>query len=154
MTTKAGITDGTIIRTWHEDFITETCVSCGQPWAMTSTFRGQRVDDGRGFYCPAGHVQYYTRKRTRQQELARQLERAERRADQEETRRVATQDQLDAERKSKAAVKGHLTRVRRRIAAGVCPCCTRSFVDVRRHMAAKHPGYLDDLTARAGVDAS
>lgn len=29
----------------------------------------------------------------------------------------------------------------RRIAAGVCPCCRRSFTDLARHMSSQHPDY-------------
>ena len=30
-------------------------------------------------------------------------------------------------------------RIEKRIHAGVCPCCNRSFPNLQRHMAAKHP---------------
>lgn len=34
------------------------------------------------------------------------------------------------------------TRAKKRAATGTCPCCGRSFVQLRRHMAAKHPDHL------------
>jgi hypothetical protein len=34
------------------------------------------------------------------------------------------------------------TRIRNRIAAGVCPCCTRTFKNVARHIKDKHPTYV------------
>lgn len=37
--------------------------------------------------------------------------------------------------------KGVVTRTRNRIANGVCPCCDRSFTNLQRHMASKHPDY-------------
>ena len=48
---------------------------------------------------------------------------------------------LEFERNSKAAIKGHLTRTKKRIAAGVCPCCKRTFQDLARHMNGQHPDY-------------
>jgi hypothetical protein len=55
---------------------------------------------------------------------------------------------IDRERKSHAATKGHLTRTKKRAASGVCPCCRRSFKQLRRHMQNKHPVYL----AEQGID--
>jgi hypothetical protein len=34
-----------------------------------------------------------------------------------------------------------MTRIKKRVAAGVCPCCNRSFKDLARHMAGQHPDY-------------
>lgn len=42
-------------------------------------------------------------------------------------------------RKSRSACRGHYHRVTRRIKAGVCPCCTRTFQNLARHMHTKHP---------------
>lgn len=39
------------------------------------------------------------------------------------------------------AQKGQNTRLKNRIAAGVCPCCNRSFQNVARHMAGQHPDF-------------
>jgi hypothetical protein len=46
--------------------------------------------------------------------------------------------------RSHAATKGHVTRKKRqleRVASGVCPCCNRSFVNLRRHMKTQHPEF-------------
>lgn len=47
---------------------------------------------------------------------------------------------------SRRVTKGHLTRVKKRVAAGVCPCCNRTFADLARHMAGKHPEYATEAT--------
>jgi len=39
--------------------------------------------------------------------------------------------------KAKAAA----ARLQKRVANGVCPCCTRSFANLRRHMETTHPEY-------------
>ncbi|HEX9950777.1 MAG TPA: hypothetical protein VGB53_03340 [Rubricoccaceae bacterium] len=46
-------------------------------------------------------------------------------------------NQVEAERQKRraAAQKGAHTRTKKRIAAGVCPCCNRTFQDLARHMA-------------------
>jgi hypothetical protein len=39
------------------------------------------------------------------------------------------------------AFKGRVTRLKNRAAAGVCPCCNRTFAQLARHMATKHKGF-------------
>ena len=92
--------------------------------------------DGRqqsSIYCPLGHAWSFAGE-GKAAELARELgNEAARRA-----RAVAERDQAEA---SARAYKGVATKARKRAAAAVCPCCNRSFVQLRRHLAAKHPDY-------------
>lgn len=124
-------------------FEIETCCRCGMQFAVTSEFRQRRRDDHGDFYCPSGHGQHYTGKSDAQKEreradrLSAALDRAERRAaNAEENTRI--------ERVSHAATKGQLTKTRKRIANGVCPCCHRSFANVKRHMDSQHPDYAEE----------
>ncbi len=64
---------------------------------------------------------------------------------------VSTRDQLDTMREDRnfkemqrRAEKGHKTRIKKRVANGVCPCCNRSFKDLARHMKGQHPEFADD----------
>lgn len=50
----------------------------------------------------------------------------------------ATLDQTKASLRSQ---KGATTKAKRRHAAGLCPCCNRTFQQLTRHMATKHPDY-------------
>jgi hypothetical protein len=63
------------------------------------------------------------------------LQRARERAQAERDLREDTERRLSAQ-------KGATTRAKKRHAAAVCPCCNRSFVQLRRHMENKHPGYV------------
>lgn len=91
-----------------------------------------------GFFCPNGHGLAYGGNT-----LKERLTRAEQARDSARAYARSVQDQNDAERRSHAATKGQLTRVRKRIAAGVCPCCNRTFQNVARHMAGQHPDYAE-----------
>ena len=51
------------------------------------------------------------------------------------------QGETRAVERSLTAHKGHTTRLKTRIAAGVCPCCRRNFVNLARHMSKKHPDF-------------
>lgn len=95
------------------------------------------------FYCPKGHKQYFPGK-SETERLQEEKERLERRVEQERSWRQGAERRTDRERRSHIATKGHLTRTKKRVAAGVCPCCKRSFKDLARHMAGQHPDYAAD----------
>lgn len=130
---------------------TLSCGNCGVYFGMESGQLAKVQADGSWFYCPNGHRIHYFETANQRLEKERDAERQRRRN--AEATLTHTRDQLDAERRSKAAYRGHLTRVKRRIANGVCPCCSRSFDNVRRHMASQHPGWLDELEAKASETA-
>jgi Zn ribbon nucleic-acid-binding protein len=112
-----------------------SCVSCGIEFAVPDSWRARRLDDHKDWYCPNGHGQSYTGKSEAEQLRAR-LERAE-------AREQSWRDQAQAAERSRIAVAGHLTRVKRRVANGVCPCCQRQFANLHRHMTTQHPTYAD-----------
>ncbi len=110
-----------------------TCSECGIPHAMPRHYVQTKREDHTGWKCPNGHGQYFPQE-SDAEKLQRQLDREkDRRA-----RIAAERDQLAASLRSQ---KGATTRAKKRAAAALCPCCNRSFVQLRRHMQAKHPGY-------------
>lgn len=54
----------------------------------------------------------------------------------------AEQAHREAAQHQSRAFKGVVTKLKKRAANGVCPCCNRTFVDLARHMAGKHPTFL------------
>lgn len=109
---------------------TEECCNCHMVFAMPADFRRRALNDrGLWFYCPAGHKQHYTGKG------------AEEKLRDAEAREVALRDQLHAAEADAEATRVRLMRDRHRFANGVCPCCNRSFENVRRHMESEHPDY-------------
>jgi hypothetical protein len=116
----------------------DSCCVCGVIYAVTVDFDKARRSDRARFFCPNGHGQSYQGK-TEEQKLRERLERAEQDRDRAEAGRRAATDQAAAAERSARAYRGHLTRLRNRIANGVCPCCNRSFANVRAHIAGQHP---------------
>lgn len=109
-------------------------------FAVPADFQRRRKEDHKSYHCPAGHGQHYYGKT----EAEKQRERAERLQRQVEAREADIrfeQRRLESERRAHAATKGTLTKTKKRIANGVCPCCNRSFANVARHMAGQHPDY-------------
>ena len=89
-------------------------------------------ENGSSLFCPAtGHTFAWD---SDNKKLRQQLDR-------ERTRLGALQDQLRAAQSQTSDLKSQLTRERKRAAAGVCPCCNRSFVQLARHMKTKHPDF-------------
>lgn len=115
------------------------CATCGVTYAIPESFQRSALryhGDRQGGWkicCPFGHTWWYVGE-TEVEQLKRQRDDAQQRS-------RATRDLLEHEQRSHAATKGHLTRTKRRVSAGVCPCCKRSFKQLERHMQAKHPGY-------------
>jgi hypothetical protein len=124
------------------ELVVEVCCCCAIPFAMPRSLqREARKDPDVWFYCCAGHRQHYDESEA--DRLRKKLAAAERRAaSAEETARIQRKRASDAEGTSRA-LRGVVTRERRRVGRGVCPCCGRSFENLRRHMAGQHPDYAE-----------
>lgn len=92
------------------------------------------------FFCPAGHRRCWPG----ESDIER-AERLKREADQNAAywRDRSIAERADAKRSERRvlAYQGHLGKLRKRIANGVCPCCKRTFSNVARHIANQHPDF-------------
>lgn len=122
-----------------------TCNSCGIRFDVPDLWAVTRQRDLKTFYCPNGHPLTYRESETdklrrERDRLKQQMARVEQDALQERTLRK------EAERQASAR-KGVVTRLKNRVAKGVCPCCNRSFENLQRHMSGQHPKYLAEEIA-------
>jgi hypothetical protein len=120
---------------------TLTCGECGIEFAVPlgwlNARRGSKEAEGK-FWCPNGHGRQFREselERTKR-ELAAAKEKAER---EERWRHEAEKNAKNARAQAKAE-RTRRENLAKRVAAGVCPCCHRTFQQLARHMAAKHPG--------------
>lgn len=116
-------------------FVVVTCrgtdgSGCDVTFAMSEATYDETRATGRDWYCPNGHRRCWTGKTTTQK-----LRDAE-------AREVHLADQLRASEASAEAARVATARLLQRAINGVCPCCKRSFENLRRHVATMHP----DLT--------
>lgn len=109
---------------------------CGMEFAMPRWFYDQTKRTGESWTCPAGHSRVWTVG-------------VEDKLRAEKTRARHLEDQLGAATREAEHLRLRILRDRQRYANGLCPCCDRSFTNVRRHMVSQHPDY--DLT-RIGDD--
>lgn len=121
----------TLTDTYTGTLVIRTCW-CGIRHAMPSGL-DDHVDNGGSAFCPLGH-EYVRNVRTEAQIERDKNARLEAQLDQVRARAA----HLEASRR---AHKGANTRLRRRVAAGVCPCCNRTFQNLARHVASQHPDF-------------
>lgn len=125
-------------------FTTITCCrdDCGLVFAVPSFWVQRKRETHADFHCPNGHAQRFLGKSETEKlrdELAAakgETERVRASRDEEARIRRGVERQL-------TATRGVVTRTKRRVGHGVCPCCKRTFEALARHMKAKHPEYAD-----------
>lgn len=125
-----------------------TCESCGIQFGASKAWMDARRADGKGFYCPNGHALAFegtTKKLKKELEEAKKAAAdAKRQADQYRNWYNAEQGDHEQTRKKLSSTKGQLTKTKKRVANGVCPCCSRHFANLERHMAGQHPDFAHE----------
>lgn len=124
---------------YTDTLVVVSCFSCEIVYAIPQTMY-KRAEARRGpglgrvdIYCPAGHSWFFIDETDAQRE-ARLRGYAEDQA-------AADRARADQAEASLRTTKGHVTRLRKRLVAGVCPFgCHRHFTDLERHVASIHPG--------------
>jgi len=100
------------------------------------------------FYCPFGHQQHFVQGDTTETELRRERDMLKQQiARVEHERDLATREaneQTERAKKAEAASK----RLKKRAAAGTCPCCSRTFANMSAHMLHEHPGWVEETGAK------
>lgn len=125
-----------------ETFSRENCGTCGVTWFVPEGFIEGRRRNGQLFYCPNGHSWTYTE--TREQKLQKQLDAATARCSKLDADLSIRTDQRDFAERRIIATRGLVTRLKRRVRDGVCPCCSKRFDDMAAHMQASHPGFAKE----------
>lgn len=116
------------------------CWSCGIRFAIEQEHKERLERKAETLYCPRGcklcWVSETEETKLRKQIVAKQAALDQARAEIDSQREMRHQ----VERRL-VATKGVVTRTKRRVGNGVCPCCKRSFSALAAHMKTKHPEY-------------
>lgn len=126
------------IITYTETLRTTRCW-CGIALAIPENLLRHAHNDGQRIYCPLGHS--FSWNETEADRLRKKLEKEQADRKWTEQRLRAERDLREDTERRLSAQKGATTRAKKRAAAALCPCCNRSFVQLRRHLATKHPNY-------------
>lgn len=134
---------------------TITCCLCAVPFAVPADLKRERLRDHRNFWCPNGHDQHFLGKteadKLREQLAAkgREVAAAESRAEYQEARRWEAVEATAKVTRSLRATRAVVTRTKKKIVAGRCPCCSHKFKDLASHMTTRHPNYDPEKAATA-----
>ncbi|RPH74025.1 hypothetical protein EHM76_04300 [bacterium] len=93
------------------------------------------------FYCPYGHEAHFAAGETEEDKLRRErdlLKQQMAERDDKIHRLIKVANDADAMVRKVKAEKAKLTK---RVSAGVCVCCNRTFSNMQRHMRTKHPEF-------------
>jgi len=118
-----------------ETIVVETCCECGITFGMTQGYYDLRQRDGESFHCPNGHRQFYTNsEKKKMADIKKELQRTQ-------ENMQFWHDQAEEKARSLSATRGQITKIKNRVAKGICPCCNRQFTNLHDHMETKHPNY-------------
>lgn len=130
------------------DLVIVTCW-CGIPHAVPNELRNKQLRDHRdgreqtSIYCPLGHS-YIIAGEGEAAKLKRELKERDVKLQRERARRDQIQAELRTTEHRLNATKGVVTKLKKRCAAGVCPCCQRNFKQLASHMQNKHPEFVKE----------
>lgn len=125
--------------------VTLECCKCGMPLGLSATWVKQARGVGNftmKFWCPYCGTSQGWGESGIEKQIKRLTEDRDRLLRLAEERRQAKDLALaEAEhfRRSRDGLKGELKKVKQRVGRGVCPCCNRTFGNLKRHMQSKHP---------------
>lgn len=131
-----------------------TCYKCKQTmWIPEALETAALAARGQvPFFCAYGHRQFYLEGESEVGKLRRERDRLAQQIAQRDDEITRQRELREAAERSASAVRGQMTKLKRRTANGVCPCCTRSFVNLRRHIETKHPDFgADNVVALKAV---
>lgn len=104
----------------------------------------RQFNDGQtqmGIYCPLGHSWQFNGKGEADR-LKEELTRKENQLIASRANHDQTRAELRETERRRRAEKGAKTKLKKRIANGVCPCCNRYFERLHKHIAHMHPDYV------------
>jgi hypothetical protein len=121
------------------------CGRCGGIYAINERYRQKKEETAGGWHCPYCQNSWgYFGKTEAQRERALRKQAEDRlireRAAFDQRAEYLKTQATKAEAKRRAE-KGAKTKLKKRIANGVCPCCNRHFGNVQRHIAHMHPEF-------------
>lgn len=117
------------------------CWNCGSNCAIPRNLYRQAKENGNGWYCPGcGQTNVY--KTTEVQTLKAERARLEGQVAEERQRTRIARADADRNEARRRAEKAAKTRLKNRIAKGICPCCKRHFANVHRHITSQHPEFV------------
>jgi len=97
------------------------------------------------FYCAYGHSQVYIKGENEETKLRRERDRLQQRLAEKDDEISRQREMREQTERRLSATRGQVTKIKNRVGHGVCPCCTRTFENLARHMTSKHPTFTAEV---------
>lgn len=124
----------TVIQIMGARHVVWSCPTCGCVSTVPEIVYDEQKNRGGYHHCPNGHQWGWRKERSDIENLRRERNRLQ--------QQIAERDDaIRYEREQREAAENRERRLKKRAAAGVCPCCNRSFQALTRHMKSKHPNF-------------
>jgi len=108
----------------------QECITCGITFAVPKSYDERLRETHSTFYCPNGHGQNYL--------ATTEAERLRARVEREQREQATLRERAIAAERAQQKAERAITRLKKRSAAGLCPCCNRTFGQLAEHMKSKH----------------
>lgn len=124
----------------------EKCFWCNSDmWIPPSLYEAALAGREKiAFYCAYGHSQHYVTSQSETEKLRLERDRLKQNTARLEQERLEALSTANAQRDRALKAEGALKRLKKRSAAGACPCCKRTFSNMATHIRKQHPEYLGD----------
>jgi hypothetical protein len=122
------------------DLVVIQCGECGMEFGVPNHWHTNKLNSHEAFWCPNGHCRAFTGK-SEAEKLRDQLTAERAKLDQAKAEANWERRERAAAERREAAAKGQVTKLRKKAADGLCPCCDRHFADLQMHLASKHPDF-------------
>lgn len=114
------------------------CGQCGVLWSMPNELYAAAKRSPRiSFWCPYGHERHFPAGET-------ELDRTRRERDSLKQNNARLEDEAREARAAAEKAERAAKCLKKRAAAGSCPCCKRSFGNMADHMRHQHPDWVKD----------
>lgn len=121
------------------------CITCGVRYTVPQNMWNKQRREGGFHHCPNGHSQGWGKGDTEMDKLRRERDRLKQEAARLEDDARHARFVAEHQGRRAAAFKGQATKLRKRVKAGVCPCCNRTFQNLQQHMKGQHPDWQPEL---------
>jgi hypothetical protein len=117
------------------------CCECGITFEVPKEWEEQKRRTHSGFYCPNGHSLAFKGENA-EEKLRRERDRLKQDQARLEEELVEARRQVDLASKRAMKAEERRTKLQKRVAAGVCPCCHRTVRQMALHIKRQHPQFI------------
>lgn len=123
------------------DLQTISC-QCGGVYAIGCAYYEQQRREGGSWTCPYCQSGWGFGGKGENAQLKKKLLWQQAAHDQTLAELTDSRELVRVTESRRRAERGAKTKLKNRIAKGVCPCCNRSFQNLHRHMTSQHPDWV------------